>query len=311
MIRIGVDIGGTNVGMGLVEDGEIVAKCSERFSRAGGVEGCCDRIRAQAGELLAGNGRTFDEVEWIGAAVPGSVNREKGIVIDAYNLDFHDAPLRERLAERFGRYDIDVLNDADAAANAELHSGAMKGMRTAAFITLGTGVGFSLIIDGRIFEGGMGNGTEGGHMILRSNGYRCSCGARGCAETLCSAPALMIKARRVIKAHPDSALWRNRRKLNAKALFEFAKNGDELALRILDEYTDALSDYVASLMNLLDPEAVCIGGGISAAGEILFEPLRRKAYGKCFFRNHGKVIQAHYLNDAGIIGAASGVAKGR
>ena len=305
MIRIGVDIGGTNIGMGIVSSTEILHKSSESFSKDGGVSGCCDRIFAQAQALLQKCGYTLDDVDCVGAAVPGSVNRDRGIVINAYNLGFHDAPLREELQKRFADKIVDVLNDADAAANAELSGGVLKGMKTAVCITLGTGLGFGLIIDGKLFCGGMGHGTEGGHMIMKHNGYKCTCGDRGCAETLCSATALMIKTRRAVKGRTDSILWQNRRSLNAKVVFECAGRGDELALRIIDEYTDALSDDVRSLMNLFDPEAVCVGGGISAAGELLFEPLVRKTDEKCFFKDHGQVLRAHFLNDAGIIGAVS------
>ncbi|MBQ3552670.1 MAG: ROK family protein [Clostridia bacterium] len=305
--RIGIDIGGTNVAMGILNDNmEIIAKSTERFLRADGALGVVRRIHSQATRLIFEAGLTLDNISEIGVAVPGSIDINKGLVHDAFNLGFCDVPLRDMLYEAFGAHKIiRVINDADAAANAELRLGALYGRQTAVFLTLGTGVGGSLIIGGRLFCGGLGNGTEPGHMTLKYNGSKCSCGRRGCAETLCAASSLTIAAKRQRKIARSSPLYSMKNgKLTAKLVVEVAQRGIEPALRLFDEYIETLAAYIASLINLLDPEIVCIGGGMSNTGDFLLEKLKPRVYERCFFKKHAEIVIAYFKNDAGIIGAA-------
>ena len=182
------------------------------------------------------------------------------------------------------------------------------GCRTAVLFTLGTGVGGGLILGGRMFHGGLGNGCELGHALLVSGGEQCTCGNKGCIEAYCSATAIIRDAIRAMEKHPDSLLFERTmgrpESMDAKTAIDCAREGDRAALEVFHNYVDHLGSAVASMINLLDCERVAIGGGVSAAGEFLFEPLRKNVHAKSFFENHGSVVPAVMGNDAGIIGAA-------
>lgn len=309
MYTIGVDIGGTNLAMGLVDEKlDIVQRVSVPFPKAGGGPETARQIWERAAELLERAGSSFAELESVGVVVPGSIDATGNIVINAYNLGFHDEPLRERIKEYFPNTPVFLANDANGAALAELHKGAFMGCDTAALLTLGTGVGGGLILGGRMFNGGMNNGVELGHMLLVSGGKSCTCGNRGCIESYCSATALKKMGMRAMKTHPESLL--NERtggspeRMNAKIVIDCAREGDRAAEKVFGEYVDYLGSAVASIINLLDCQCVALGGGVSAAGEFLFAPLRENVHKKSFFENHGRVVPAVMGNDAGIIGAA-------
>jgi len=309
MYQIGVDIGGTNIAMGLVDDElAIVARCSRPFSREGGGEATVEAIYQGAVGLLAAAGVAMEELESVGVVVPGSIDAAGEIVINAYNLGFHNEPLKARIQARFPGVPVYIANDANGAALAELHKGALKGCRTAALLTLGTGVGGGLILGGRMFNGGMNNGVELGHMILKNGGEYCTCGNHGCIEAYASATALIREGKKAMEARPESLLYKETggiaSRLTAKLVIDCARQGDEAAKEAFDGYVDALGSALASLINLLDCERIAIGGGVSAAGEFLFGPLREDVSRKSFFANHGEVVPATMGNDAGIIGAA-------
>lgn len=309
MYNIGVDIGGTNLAMGLVDEKlDIVQRVSVPFPKAGGGPETARQIWEKTEEMLKKAGTATDELESVGVVVPGSIDAAGGIVINAYNLGFHNEPLKERIKEYFPDVPVFIDNDANGAALAELHKGAFMGCNTAALLTLGTGIGGGLIIGGRMFNGGMNNGVELGHMLLVSGGKYCTCGNNGCIEAYCSATALKQEGIKAMQANPDSLLDRRTggkaERMNAKVVIDCAREGDEAAVKVFDEYVDYLGSAVASIINLLDCECVALGGGVSAAGEFLFAPLRQNVHKKSFFENHGRVVPAVMGNDAGIIGAA-------
>ncbi|MCL2695002.1 MAG: ROK family protein [Clostridiales bacterium] len=288
MLRLGVDIGGTNVAMGLVDEaGRVVFRGSSPFlyphDPAGEVKAIIDQIQ----KTCADAGIKPSELEMIGLAVPGSVDMENGVVIHAHNLGFHNLPLRALIAEAL-EVPVFLANDADAAALAEWKVGALQGCGTAALITLGTGVGGGLILNGKLWSGGRGNGVELGHMMLKHGHAPCSCGNLGCVESYCSATRL---AR-------DGGLG------SAKAVFDAAASGDHRAQTLLADYIDDLGSALASIVNLLDPERIAIGGGVSGAGEALLAPLRENMALKCFFATPPDLVCATLGNDAGFIGAA-------
>ena len=309
MYNIGVDIGGTNLAIGLVNESlEIVQRASVPFPKAGGGPETARQIWEKTNELLDKAGGTLTDLESVGVVVPGSIDATGSIVINAYNLDFHDEPLKERIAACFRDIPVFLANDANGAALAELYRGAFVGCNTAALLTLGTGVGGGLIIGGRMFNGGMNNGVEIGHALLVSGGKHCTCGNNGCIEAYCSATALKQEGIKAMQDNPDSMLYKRTggkaERMNAKVVIDCAKEGDESAVKVFDEYVDYLGSAVASLINILDCECVAIGGGVSAAGEFLFASLRQNVHKKSFFENHGRVVPAVMGNDAGIIGAA-------
>ena len=248
------------------------------------------------------------DVESVGIVVPGSIDQKGERVIDAYNLGFHDVPLKALAQEAFGEIPVYLANDANGAALAELYAGAFRGCKTAVLFTLGTGLGGGIILGGHMFNGGMNQGVELGHMYLVNGGEHCTCGNDGCMEAYCAASALARDGQRAMKKHPESLIAARAggspENVDAKLVIDCAKEGDEAAKAVFDQYIDSLSSACASIYNLLDPEVIAIGGGVCGAGEFLFAPLREQTTGKCFYKTHGKLVPAELGNDAGMIGAA-------
>lgn len=290
MLRFGFDIGGTNIAAGLVnEENKLVAKDSVKFPRGCGtdavIKACADLYRT----ILEQSGTDEKDVLGVGVAVPGSVDPQNGVVIDAHNLGFHHTPLQALLEIELQK-PVALINDADAATLAEHRVGALAGTRTSMLITIGTGIGGGLILNGDLFRGGRGNGTEPGHMVLHNGGRHCTCGVDGCAETYCSATRLAVDGQ---------AFGCN----TAKESVESAKSGNEPAVQLFNGYVDDLGSYIASIVNLLDPERIAIGGGVCGAGSFLLDPLRADVKRKCFFETCPEIVVASAGNDAGIIGA--------
>ena len=306
MFEIGVDIGGTNIKYGLVNEAlEIVVHGSIPFPKTT-AEDMADKLAAALRAMLAEQGVT--EIGSIGIVVPGSIDRSGEVVIAAYNLGFHDVPLRAIMQTRFPGVPVYIANDANGAALAELYAGAFRGCKTAVLFTLGTGLGGGIILGGHMFNGGMNQGVELGHMYLVNGGEHCTCGNDGCMEAYCAASALARDGQRAMKKHPESLIAARAggspENVDAKLVIDCAKEGDEAAKAVFDQYIDSLSSACASIYNLLDPEVIAIGGGVCGAGEFLFAPLREKTTGKCFYKTHGKLVPAELGNDAGMIGAA-------
>ena len=210
--------------------------------------------------------------------------------------------------EAFEGVPVYLANDANGAALAELYAGAFRGCRTAVLLTLGTGLGGGIIFGGHMFNGGMNQGVELGHMYLVNGGEHCTCGNDGCMEAYCAASALARDGKRAMLEHPESLIAARAGgaadAVDAKLVIDCAKEGDETAKAVFDRYIDSLSSACASIYNLLDPEVIAIGGGVCGAGEFLFAPLRERTTGKCFYKTHGKLIPAELGNEAGMIGAA-------
>ena len=308
MYQIGVDIGGTNIKVGLVSDElSLLRSLSVRFPHDGAAS-VIAAIAEAVDDLLKQEGLTRKDLESIGIVVPGSIDQTGALVIDAYNLGFHDVPLKAMAQEAFGEVPIYLANDANGAALAELYAGAFRGCKTAVLFTLGTGLGGGIILGGHMFNGGMNQGVELGHMILEHDGEHCTCGNDGCMEAYCAASALARDGRRAALRQPDSLLAKRAAgdpdAIDAKLIIDLAKEGDEMTKALFGRYVGYLSSACASIFNLLDPEVIAIGGGVCAAGEFLFAPLREQTTEKCFYKTHGRLVPAELGNDAGMIGAA-------
>lgn len=308
MYQIGVDIGGTNIKVGLVnETMELVQTCSVRFPHDG-ARSVVKTIEEAVDFLLRQQAIARKDVESVGIVVPGSIDQKGERVIDAYNLGFHDVPLKALAQEAFGEIPVYLANDANGAALAELYAGAFRGCKTAVLFTLGTGLGGGIILGGHMFNGGMNQGVELGHMYLVNGGEPCTCGNDGCMEAYCAASALARDGQQAMEQHPESLIAARAggspENVDAKLVIDCAKEDDETAKAVFDQYIDSLSSACASIYNLLDPEVIAIGGGVCGAGEFLFVPLREKTTGKCFYKTHGKLVPAELGNDAGMIGAA-------
>lgn len=300
--KLGIDIGGTNVAMGIVDqDGTVYKKRSIPYpSYERSPERRMEIIAEEAKELE----REFDRyLNGMGAAVPGSVDSRTGVITDAYNLGLHNADLYSVLRRYFPFMPISVMNDADAAAIAEHDHGALQDVENGAVLTLGTGLGGGLIINGRLFSGGLGNGCELGHSTLVHGGEKCTCGNEGCAEVYCSATALVRLGREAALSGKSPALKAALiGGLTARRIIELAREGDEGAREAFYRYADYLSSFAASLFNLLDLELIALGGGVSGAGDFLFDAVNARLDDKCFYKRHGKVAGAALGNDAGLIG---------
>ena len=308
MYQIGIDIGGTNVKIGLLDASlTLAAEGSIPFPHTT-AEDMAQKIRAAVDALLAQKGASAADIESVGAVVPGSIDIAGRMVIDAHNLDFHNVPLRDILRAQFPGVPVYIANDANGAALAELYKGAFVGHQTGVLLTLGTGLGGGIILNGKMFNGGRNQGVELGHAYLVDGGEHCTCGNDGCMEAYCAASALARDGRRAMKEHPQSLIAAraggDEEAVDAKCVIDCAKDGDETAKQAFARYLDSLSSACASIFNLLDPEVIAIGGGVCGAGEFLFAPLREQTTKKCFYKTHGKLVPAELGNDAGMIGAA-------
>ena len=307
MYRIGIDLGGTNIAVGVVDDRHrIVAEASlPTGAHRPAEQVVADMCRAV--ELaLDKAGLTPADCASIGVGTPGNCDPERGVVVRAYNLNWFDVPVCAMLTAHFG-LPARLSNDANCAALAETVAGAAVGCRNMMLITLGTGVGGGIIVDGRIVSGLGGAGGEPGHSLLVLDGEPCTCGRRGCWEVYASATALIRQGREAAAAHPTSLLNRYP-ELTGRDVFDAADAGDEAAQAVLERYYVYVAAGITDLVNILSPEMVLIGGGISRQGERLLRPIRRYVAANCFGGESRPqpIIQAAQLgNEAGIIGAAA------
>ena len=307
MYRIGIDLGGTNIAVGVVNDRyEIVA----RRSVPTGAERPAEEVIRDMGdaveETLRQAGLTAVDCASMGVGSPGACDPQTGVVKRAYNLNWFDVPVCRMLHQRFG-IPVRLGNDANCAALAEVVAGAAVGCQDMVLITLGTGVGSGIISRGKILSGLRGGAGEAGHMLLVLDGEPCTCGRRGCWEAYSSATALIRQARQAAAEHPESLLA-GAEEITGKTVFDAADRGDETANAVVDRFCDYLGAGVTNIVNALAPEVILIGGGISRQGERLLAPVRRYVEKNCFGGKDGAIpiiAAARLGNDAGIIGAAA------
>lgn len=314
MYYLGIDIGGTGLKAGLVnEDGTILARKEvpvdakhPDFDRY-----MASELAAITTQLLSDNGLSAADIPYVGMGVPGSCDDGKGIFLFAPNLPVRNMKLGSLFREHL---DIPVRmgNDANCAALGEYRAGAGKQYGSMVLITLGTGVGTGIILDGKMWTGCNGAGAEGGHMVVRPDGLMCGCGRKGCFEVYASASGLIRTAVEQMQNNKDSLLWTlsdgAEKNVTGRIVFCAAEEKDATAEKVLEEYTDILSEGCLNIINLLQPEVIVLGGGISGAPDaLLLEPLRKKTCGRDMAKYSlpkTKIVKAELGNDAGIIGAA-------
>lgn len=312
---IGIDLGGTNIAAGLTDErGKILEKGSVPTKSGRPAGEIVEDMAVLANSLVCGHqdhGITMEEVEAIGIGVPGTANQEEGIVEYANNLGFFDTPIISMLEPYFPGKVICFDNDANAAAWAEYIAGSGQGCRSMIAVTLGTGIGGGIIIDGKMFEGVNDAAGELGHMVIDRNGKPCNCGRRGCFEKYASATALVEQTKEAMEQQPSSLLWElcggHLENVDGKILFDAVRRGDGTAKNVLAVYTEYLGIGLIDIINIFQPEVICLGGGISQAGELLLEPLQNKLDQEDYARSsrkRSKLVTARLGNDAGIIGAA-------
>ncbi len=310
MYRIGIDLGGTNIVAGVVDDNfHIVAtaKCKTNMPRP--AEEIMDDMAAMCRQAVAEAGISMEDVAYVGIGSPGTCNPETGIIEYANNLRFENVPMCAYMHEKLGK-DIYIENDANAAALGEALAGAAKGAQSCVCITLGTGVGSGIIIDGKIYGGFNFAGAELGHIVINVDGELCTCGRNGCWEAYASATALIRQTRRAMRAHPESVMWKiagNEDKVDGRTAFDAMRQGDTAAKEVVDTYIKYIATGLVNVINIFQPEVLCIGGGICKEGDTLLVPLQahidREHYSK-FSSHQTRLCVATLGNDAGIIGAA-------
>lgn len=305
-VFVGIDVGGTNLKAGLTDrEGRLLASVRRPLDFRGSDAFAAD-LADLAGAALAAGGVPASAAVSVGIGLPGTVSGGEALFIT--NIPMEHVPLADLFRRRL---DLPVLlgNDADCAAVGEFFCGAGRGCRDFVVLTLGTGIGAGIILDGRL-RGGEAS-SEAGHMVLRAGGEPCPCGRRGCWEQYAAAPALIRRTRAAMKAHPESLLHRlaaEQGTVDGRTPFLAAEAGDETALALCRDYVEDLAEGTANLVNLLRPEAVAFGGGVAGAPEaLLLEPLRHRVGELCYSRHGGRsarILRAELGNDAGIIGAA-------
>lgn len=311
MFNIGIDLGGTNIKAGVVNgDYEIVASASVKTNLPRPAEGIVDGICEAVDIALKSAGVELKDINSVGIGTPGSADRVTGEVLYSNNLGFRNTHLGGMLKERLGK-EIYVENDANAAAFGEYLVGGGKGYENVVVITLGTGVGGGVIIDGKIYTGFNFCGAELGHTVIEYNGRACTCGRKGCFEAYSSATALIASTKKAMEEHKDSKLWRiaggSLEGVDGKTAFDGMRAGDETAVNVVNEYIEYLGCGLTNMVNIFQPQILLIGGGICKEGENLTKPLReiiaRDSY--CIDEKLLPKLDICRLgNDAGIIGAA-------
>ena len=310
MVYIGFDVGGTGVQVGVVnEKGEILCK-GNMVTRTD--IPVAEQIKAMADcalDTLSRSGYTLDDVKALGAGLPGVVDPRTNRVAFCPNLGWKDVDFAGEMRKHIDK-PVFMDNDATVAGLAENIAGVSAGAHSSVFLTLGTGVGGGIVIGGKVFSGAHGVGSEIGHMVIELDGEPCNCGNRGCLERYCSATAIILAARAAVMQYQDSAIMAkcegNPAKINAKMVFDAAKEGDELGVKLFNNYVKALAHGIVSIIHFLDPEVIALGGGVSKAGDFLLDAVRAEVARLVMYKTmpYARIELAKLGPDAGIIGAA-------
>lgn len=311
-MRIGIDMGGMSIKFGLVDEKNCIIRKSVIPTRTNvpATEMVDDMIQAIY-DLLKQQKLSLSDCQGIGIGSPGTIDDEKGVILYSNNFGWEDVAIVAQMREKLPT-DIRIANDADAAALGEVYAGAAKGAASAVLLTLGTGVGGGVILNGKIFHGPLNGGTELGHMVIQAGGKACTCGRTGCLEAYASATALLRMARQAAEKNPVSIMnamcEKKLENMNGIIPFEAAGMGDEAAIKVVEEYENYLAIGIANVINIFRPEMVILGGGVAAQKENLTKPLEAKVCRLCFGGEHGgiaRIVTSELGNDAGIIGAAA------
>jgi len=313
---IGVDLGGTNIVAGAMpEDGSReIAIRSEPTRADQGADAVVDSIARMIdtviAETIAETSAKREDFAGVGIGSPGPLDRERGIVIVTPNLGWRNFPLRDEVSKRVG-LPASLDNDANCATLGEWWCGAAKGARHVIGITIGTGIGGGLILDGRLFHGASDVAGEIGHTTIDSTGRRCKCGNYGCLEAYASGPAIAERAREALEGGEPSILPKlvndDLSKITAQIVYDAAKKDDDVARQVVRETANFLGAGVANLLNIFNPDVVVIAGGVTQAGTSLFEPLRAEVRRRAFRPavEACKIVPGTLRGSAGVVGAVA------
>lgn len=309
MLYLGIDLGGTNIAAGIVDDkGKILRKDSTPTILSRPIEEIVGDMAELCRRLVKEDGLTMDDIAAIGLGSPGTVDNKNGVIVYSNNIPMKNIPMRKMLEEHFPGKPINLENDANAAAYGEYIVNG-NNAESFVFITLGTGVGGGVIINGKLYRGFNSAGGELGHITLISGGEPCTCGKNGCWESYASVTALIRQTKAAMAANPESMMneWSEKNgKVSGRTAFDCAKEGDKTAKEVVKQYAIYVADGLSSIINIFQPEKLSIGGGISKEGDYLLDPIKEflaeNDYNK--YMPKTKVEIATLFNDAGIIGAA-------
>ena len=311
MYYIGIDIGGTNLKAGLVDENYRITATKKTSLQFESMEQMGETLAAMAIGLVEENGIPRNQVASVGMGFPGPVDDRRGVVIKTVNIPIRSMPVVE-LFHRHWDIPVHLGNDADCAALGEYYHYEDKNIESLILVTLGTGIGTGIILNGRIHTGINGCAGEGGHIVIVHGGEQCSCGRKGCWERYASANALIRQTMAAMDAHADSAMWGlvggDLSRVDGRTAFEAKRKGDAAAKAVVDQYLEYLASGLANFVNIFQPEVIALGGGVShERDEDLLLPLQSLVLDQCFGREadrHPRIVKARLGNDAGIIGAA-------
>jgi glucokinase len=307
-IYVGVDLGGTAIKVGICDEQGRLMKTFEGPTEAeGGPETVLNNIEKYVRQLVSDSSYSWEQVQGIGAGIPGFLDIANGIVVSSGNLKWYDVPVKAILEQKLGK-SVHINNDANVAALGEVWSGAGAGYDYVVCLTLGTGVGGGIIINGKIYEGYIGMAGELGHIqvVPDLEGIQCGCGQMGCLETVSSATGIIRMAADAVERGERTTLSAVQGQLTAKDVFDAAKIGDDVALRIIRRAAHYLGKAMGTMAVVLNPQRFIIGGGVSRAGDLLFDGIRESfaKYTPEASRRGVDIVPAVLGNDAGVVGAA-------
>lgn len=313
MYRVGVDLGGTNIVSAVLNDETytLSGKSSRKTNLPRSAEEILDDIAVTIKEAIEKSGLKPSDIVSIGIGTPGSVNKSEGVIDFSNNLGFKNVPAIEILRRKTGFTSIYLDNDANCAALGEAVAGAGKGVKDFVAITLGTGVGSGIVINGKLVTGANYAGGEIGHTVIVFNGEQCNCGRKGCWERYASATALIAQTKGAMLSHPYSKMWElcenNINKVSGRTAFEAMRLGDNVAKNVVETYMAYLACGISNIINIFQPDILCVGGGIGNEKENLLGPVRKIVESQRYsiYSEKQTILCSAVLgNDAGIIGAA-------
>ncbi len=302
---IGVDLGGTKMLVGVLADTDPLYE--QREASKGQTE---DELVELLVREIEGAREARPNAAAVGLGIPATIDHDSGVAVFAVNLPLADLPIRDIVSERTG-LPVFVDNDGNVAALAEYLYGAAQGMPHTVMLTVGTGIGGGLILDGEIYRGSTGAGAELGHVVIQADGPPCqgNCPNHGCVESLASGTALGREGRAAAESSPDSALGKvlaEGEEVDGRVVTEAALAGDRIAIEVFELIGGRLGVACSSFANIFQPNAIVVGGGVIAAGDLLLEPARREVRDRALNpMNKTPILEATLGNDAGMIGAAA------
>lgn len=310
MIYIGIDLGGTNIAVGAVDpSGKILTTFSVKTLAARPYQSIVKDMAFCISRILEKLSLTEADICSIGIGIPGLANAKEEKVIFCTNLGWKDIPLGAELKKYYNK-PVFIDNDATVAGYAEYIAGVSKNTTSSVFLTLGTGVGSAIILNGKPYSGFHGVAGELGHTTLVAGGVPCSCGNQGCLERYCSATAIIRMAKEACALKPETAILQKTggdpNRIGAKTVIDSAKEGDPVAVKVFDDYCHYLSYSIVNITHTLDPEMVILGGGVSHAGTFLLDRVNELVPGMLLYKTlpYPQICLARLGNEAGIIGAA-------